>query len=542
MRWVAACASLLLALSANAQDKPKKPEPSKQPEFVVPKGGAIEVDGRIDDESLKDAAHLVIRRGKDKLADVWIHRHQRQLHFAGKSKLPANGVGVRFNITDPVSGRKIVILLMPMNPPRSPLAIFRLVTGRAETSVSASTCDLRFDLKRKDGFHFELRVPLDLIEIARAKKHYLLSAELWDLATNRMIAGYPMLGEGALSGRGRAKLMPAGDWGADVPLSVEGPPPNAALALLEQIQASRASGAGILQVHTGHADGQRKDGPLRKLQDQLAELMVRYPDYLSLHTNLVRVLRSRNRFAETLETLDGIPKAFPFMKGSQANSLARIEILYVTGRYDEALKLVEKSSKQFAKRKSDDLVRGLKALARDWKLEQRIRSEEAKRDDLPRVRFKTNRGSFVIELFEDDAPNGVANMIQLVENGFYDGTRFHWVSGGGRVVGGDPNSRDEDPFNDGYGDPGYLIESEPGRRLQFPFTVAYADKRHRKRTEGCAFMIHITPLPSLDGTNTVIGRIIEGHETVLALEYYDRIETAAVVRKRPHEYKVVKRP
>ena len=50
------------------------------------------------------------------------------------------------------------------------------------------------------------------------------------------------------------------------------------------------------------------------------------------------------------------------------------------------------------------------------------------------------------------------------------------------------------------------------------------------------------PLPSLDGTNTVIGRIIEGHATVLALEYYDRIETAAVVRKRPHKYKVVKRP
>ena len=539
------CASLLLALSASAQEpKEKKPEdPPKPAELVVPSGAAPKLDGKLEEGEWKGAARFKILRGKNDYADVWVRRQGRQLHFACDSRIPADALGLRLNFTDPVSGQKMVVLVAPMNPPRSPLTIFRIISGRPETRVPAVSCDLRFDLGSADGFTMELRLPLDLLEVARAKKDYRFSAEYWDLASSRIVGGYPVSDAGPLAGVGVARLVPDGDWGADVPLSVKAPPSNEALALLEQVESSAARGPGILQIHTGHADGQRKDGPLEKLEQDLTRLIQRYPGYLSLHTNLVRVLRSRNRFPETLKALNAIPEAFPFMKGNKANGVARIEVLYVTGRFEEGLKLIEETKKRFADFEHARLERLFRSLATNWKLEEAIRAEEAKRDDLPRVRFKTNRGSFVMELFEDDTPNGVANMIQLVENGFYDGTRFHWVSGGGRVVGGDPNSRDDDPFNDGFGDPGYLIESEPGRRLQFPFTVAYMDKRDdRRRTEGCVFMIHITPLPGLDGTNSVIGRIIDGHAVVLRLEYYDRIEKAEVVRKRPHEYKVIKRP
>ena len=44
--------------------------------------------------------------------------------------------------------------------------------------------------------------------------------------------------------------------------------------------------------------------------------------------------------------------------------------------------------------------------------------------DLPRVEV-TNKGRIIIELFEDDAPNGVANFISLVEKKYYDGQKFH---------------------------------------------------------------------------------------------------------------------
>jgi peptidyl-prolyl cis-trans isomerase A (cyclophilin A) len=36
-----------------------------------------------------------------------------------------------------------------------------------------------------------------------------------------------------------------------------------------------------------------------------------------------------------------------------------------------------------------------------------------------------NLGSFVIELYPDYAPKTVANFLQYVNEGFYDGTLFH---------------------------------------------------------------------------------------------------------------------
>ena len=43
------------------------------------------------------------------------------------------------------------------------------------------------------------------------------------------------------------------------------------------------------------------------------------------------------------------------------------------------------------------------------------------------MRLKTSKGDVVLELFEDQAPNTVANFISLVEAKRYDGTAFHRV-------------------------------------------------------------------------------------------------------------------
>src|SRR6185312_1184645 len=45
----------------------------------------------------------------------------------------------------------------------------------------------------------------------------------------------------------------------------------------------------------------------------------------------------------------------------------------------------------------------------------------------PQVEIKTSQGDFVIELFPDKAPKTVANFLQYVKDGFYDGTVFHRV-------------------------------------------------------------------------------------------------------------------
>jgi cyclophilin family peptidyl-prolyl cis-trans isomerase len=45
----------------------------------------------------------------------------------------------------------------------------------------------------------------------------------------------------------------------------------------------------------------------------------------------------------------------------------------------------------------------------------------------PQVEFRTNQGSFVVELYPDKAPRTVANFLEYVNRGFYEGTIFHRV-------------------------------------------------------------------------------------------------------------------
>ncbi|WP_295164178.1 peptidylprolyl isomerase, partial [Selenomonas sp. F0473] len=67
--------------------------------------------------------------------------------------------------------------------------------------------------------------------------------------------------------------------------------------------------------------------------------------------------------------------------------------------------------------------------------------------------FTTNKGTFEVELFEDNAPITTKNFIDLVQKGFYDGLIFHRVIDGFMIQGGDPKGN-------GTGGPGYTIPDE----------------------------------------------------------------------------------
>src|SRR6266850_6824230 len=54
----------------------------------------------------------------------------------------------------------------------------------------------------------------------------------------------------------------------------------------------------------------------------------------------------------------------------------------------------------------------------------------------PRVEFKTNMGSFALELYPERAPKTVANFLQYAQSGFYNGTIFHRVIDGFMIQGG----------------------------------------------------------------------------------------------------------
>jgi len=175
-----------------------------------------------------------------------------------------------------------------------------------------------------------------------------------------------------------------------------------------------------------------------------------------------------------------------------------------------------------------------------WAKEQEIREAEAKADDLPRVKIKTSKGDIVVELFENEAPNTVANFISLVEKGFYNGTPFHRVLKGFMAQGGDPKG-------DGSGGPGYTIPcecSQENHRNHFRGSLSMAHAG--KDTGGSQFFLTFVPTPHLDSRHTVFGRVIEGMDVLAELQRRDptqanqkdpdKIIEATVIRKRDHKY------
>ena len=54
----------------------------------------------------------------------------------------------------------------------------------------------------------------------------------------------------------------------------------------------------------------------------------------------------------------------------------------------------------------------------------------------PQVRLETSAGPVTVELYEDKAPQTVANFLKYVDDGFYDGTQFHRVIRGFMIQGG----------------------------------------------------------------------------------------------------------
>lgn len=187
-----------------------------------------------------------------------------------------------------------------------------------------------------------------------------------------------------------------------------------------------------------------------------------------------------------------------------------------------------------------------------WKAELIIREQEAKAEgdeQLPRVAFKTSRGLIVLELFENEAPNTVANFISLVEGKKYNGVKFHRVIPGFMAQGGDPNTLDDNLENDGQGGPGYTIACECYRedaRNHFRGSLSMAHAG--KDTGGSQFFLTHLPTAHLNASaeeergHTVFGRVVEGMDVVAAMQVGDTIESATVTRKRNHPYRPETKP
>ncbi|GGK58411.1 peptidylprolyl isomerase [Rufibacter glacialis] len=140
--------------------------------------------------------------------------------------------------------------------------------------------------------------------------------------------------------------------------------------------------------------------------------------------------------------------------------------------------------------------------------------KKSKKDYL--ITISTPQGTMRLVLFED-TPKHRENFLKLVKDKFYDGTTFHRVIDGFMIQGGDPNSKDDDPHNDGAGSPGKTIPAEilPHHKHVYGALAAarMGDQMNPKReSSGSQFYLveNQEGVPFLDNQYTVYGQVIDG--------------------------------
>ncbi|RYZ49316.1 MAG: peptidylprolyl isomerase [Sphingobacteriales bacterium] len=113
-----------------------------------------------------------------------------------------------------------------------------------------------------------------------------------------------------------------------------------------------------------------------------------------------------------------------------------------------------------------------------------------------------------------ETPLHRANFLKLAGEGFYNQTTFHRIIENFMIQGGDPNSKDSDPDNDGYGGPGYTIPAEFVDTLKnIRGALATArDGNPQKASNGSQFYINLVHNTSLNNNYTVFGFVMKGME------------------------------
>ena len=136
--------------------------------------------------------------------------------------------------------------------------------------------------------------------------------------------------------------------------------------------------------------------------------------------------------------------------------------------------------------------------------------------------FTTTEGSFTVRLFDEEAPNTVANFVgmaegakewtdpksgQRVKRPFYDGLIFHRVIAGFMIQGGDP-------LGTGTGGPGYKFGDEFSSKLKHGKAGILSMANAGPNSNGSQFFITLAATPWLDNRHSVFGEVVAGMDVV----------------------------
>ena len=151
--------------------------------------------------------------------------------------------------------------------------------------------------------------------------------------------------------------------------------------------------------------------------------------------------------------------------------------------------------------------------------------------DHPQVAFDTSMGQIVIELYQDKAPKTVANFLDYVRSGHYDGTVFHRVINDFMVQGGgfDQNFSQKPAKN--------TVENEADNGLKNDVGTVAMARTSDPHSAGAQFFINVKDNDFLNFRAktskgwgyTVFGKVVQGMDVV------NQIKTVKTGSYRGHQ-------
>ena len=118
-------------------------------------------------------------------------------------------------------------------------------------------------------------------------------------------------------------------------------------------------------------------------------------------------------------------------------------------------------------------------------------------------------GTIKIELYSNIAPKMVERFKELAREGFYDGTTFHRVNDS-VIQGGDPNSKDADPRNDGQGGSSKADVPAEFSDIEYNTGIVGAARSQDVNSANSQFFITLKREAAFDRRYTIFGKVIAG--------------------------------
>ena len=142
---------------------------------------------------------------------------------------------------------------------------------------------------------------------------------------------------------------------------------------------------------------------------------------------------------------------------------------------------------------------------------------------------ETEKGTFEIETYPNEAPKTVAHILGLINKRFYNGQRFHRVVAGFVVQWGDQQTRD-------------MTKEKMWGRVEGPAVGVAEFSKIRTHVRGAVALAHsgdaakadtqiyvtLADTPRLNGKYVVFGKVISGMDVVDKIKYADRIVRVTV--------------